>query len=251
MLVVVEVSAEPVVGDEQVGPAIVIVVAGADGKILAFGLVDFRFDRDVGESAVTIIVIERVRAAAVSAGRATALHSAQIAVAPVAHVNVAADVQIEPSVTVVIEEGCAGMKRSRFRAGDPGFVGHIGERPIAIVVIKNVAAILGHVQVGKSVVVVIAPDAAQAVAGAGNAGLFGDVGECAVTVITIERIADGDASVIQITAVHEVNVLPAVAVEVGHADSRTKFLAIDGDALVALEVGKCDAGRRRRIRKLD
>src|SRR6476661_536812 len=97
VLVVVEVSAEPVVGDEQFGPAIVVVVAGAYGKILALGLVDFGLDTDVGEGPVTVIVVKRVRAAAIRTGRSTALHSSQIAIAPVAHVNVAADVQIEPS----------------------------------------------------------------------------------------------------------------------------------------------------------
>src|SRR6185369_11040668 len=111
VLVVVEVSAEPVVGDEQVGPTIVVVVAGAYGKIFAFGLVDFGLDTNVGEGPVAVIVIERVRTAAIRTGRATALHSAQVAIAPVAHVNVTADVKIEASVTVIIKEGGAGMKR--------------------------------------------------------------------------------------------------------------------------------------------
>ena len=117
--------------------------------------------------------------------------------------------------------------------------------------IKDVAAVLGNEQVGKSVVVVIAPDAAQAVTGAGNAGLFGDVGECAIAVVTIKRIANGNAAVVQIAAVHKVNVLPAVAIEVGHADSRTKFFPVDGDAVIALEVDKPDAGCRRSIGELN
>ena len=41
VLVVVEVGVEAVVGDEEIGPAVVVVVGGADGEILAVGLEDF------------------------------------------------------------------------------------------------------------------------------------------------------------------------------------------------------------------
>ena len=38
MLVVVEIGAESIVGNEEVGPAIVVVIGGAYGKILSLGL---------------------------------------------------------------------------------------------------------------------------------------------------------------------------------------------------------------------
>ncbi len=50
------------------------------------------------------------------------------------------------------------MKRSGLRTGDPGFVGNIGERSIAIVVVQNVASILRHEKIGKAVIIVAAPN---------------------------------------------------------------------------------------------
>ena len=117
--------------------------------------------------------------------------------------------------------------------------------------IKNVAAVLGNEQVGKSVVVIIAPDTAQAVTCTGNAGLFGDIGESAIAVVSIERIADGDAAVVQVAAIDEVNVLPAVAVKVSDADSGTKFFPVDGDAVIALEVREFDSGRSGNVCELN
>ena len=138
-------------------------------------------------------------------------------------------------------------QRAELHARDAGLVGHIGEGAIAVVVIENVAPELRDVEIGKAVVVVVAPDAPQAVAGAGNAGLFGDVGEGAVAVVAIERVANGNAAVVEIASVHEVNVLPAVAVEVCHAHARPEFFAVDGDALVALEMGELDSGTARSV----
>lgn len=92
MLVVVEICAEPVVGNKQIGPAIVIVVGGPYRKILPFRLVDLRLGGDVGESSVSIIMVERIGAALVNTGRATALHSTQVAISPVTQIDVTADV---------------------------------------------------------------------------------------------------------------------------------------------------------------
>ena len=40
-LVVVEVGVQAVVGDEEIGPTVIVVISGAYGKILALGLEDF------------------------------------------------------------------------------------------------------------------------------------------------------------------------------------------------------------------
>jgi len=102
---VVKVGAESVVGNEQVGPAVVVVVSGAHGKVFALGLVDFGFDSDVGESPVSVVVVKRVSAAAIDAGWAAALHSPEIAVPAVSQIDIAADVQIEPSIAIIVKEG--------------------------------------------------------------------------------------------------------------------------------------------------
>src|SRR6266849_2805646 len=169
----IEIGTEPVVGDEQIGPAVVIVVGGANGKILTFGLVDLGLDGNVGESSVSIVVVE------------------------------------------------------------------------------NVATVLGNKQVGESVVVVVAPDAAQAVTGAVNASPVGDICKRAIAIVPIKRIADGNATLVQVAAIHKVNVLPAIPVKVGYANSGTKFLPIDGDTVIAFEVHKFDASRCGNVRELN
>src|SRR6478672_1984906 len=111
------------------------------------------------------------------------------------------------------------MKYAGLHAGYASLVGHIREGPVSIVAIKNVAAILGNKQVGKSIVVVIAPNATQAVTGPRNTSAVGHVRKSVVATVTIKRIAHRKATLIQIAAIHEVNVLPAIRVKVGHTDS--------------------------------
>jgi hypothetical protein len=57
VLVAVEIGVETVVGNEQIRPAIVIVIGGAYGKIFAFRLIDISFVGYVGESSITIIMV--------------------------------------------------------------------------------------------------------------------------------------------------------------------------------------------------
>jgi hypothetical protein len=93
-------------------------------------------------------------------------------------------------------------------------------------------------------VVVVAPDAAEPVAGAGDAGFFGDVGESADTVIAIERVAYFNAAIaiVAVAAVDKVDVLPAIGVKVGDTDAGAEFFQVDGDALVAFAMCEADAG---------
>src|SRR5258707_13787993 len=93
-----------------------------------------------------------------------------------------------------------------------------------------------------AVVVVIAPDATEAVTRAGDACLWRNVGEREVAVVAIERVAGNDAFIVKIAAVHEVNVLISVTVVVGDANSGAENFQIGGDTVVAAEVGKGDAG---------
>src|SRR5258708_19553679 len=114
------------------------------------------------------------------------------------------------------------MERPGISAGNPGLFGHIGENPISVVVIENVAAVLGDKEVGKSVVVIVAPGAPQTVTRAGNASLFGDIRKSAIAVVAIKRVADGDAAVVHVSAVHQVNVLPAVPFKLRPANPTAK-----------------------------
>src|SRR5207245_6740206 len=128
------------------------------------------------------------------------------------------------------------MKSTGFCAADTRLVGNVSERPVAVVVIQNVAPILSHVKIGKTVIVITAPDATQTVAGSGNSGLLRDVGECAVAVVAVKRIAHGNATVVQITTIDEIDVLPAYATDISYIYSRAMYIAIARDDLITLYV---------------
>src|SRR4029077_2792080 len=73
----------------------------------------------------------------------------------------------------------------------------------------------------------------------------------AVMVVAIQRIVDRNTSMVEITSIDEINILPAVAIEIGDADSRTKLLAINRDALIPFKVHKLDTRCGSHICELD
>src|SRR5262244_2773691 len=68
------------VGDEQVEPAVIVVVCGSDGEIFAVGLEDAGSFGDIGERPVAIVVIEHGSAAGIRAGCATGLDASEVAI---------------------------------------------------------------------------------------------------------------------------------------------------------------------------
>src|ERR1700730_1537088 len=103
VLVVVKVCIQPVISYEQVRPAVVVVVGGLHGKILALWLINPSRLRHVGERAIVIIAVKRVGTPLVLTGRTTAQYLTQLAVTLVAQSNVAADIQIQPPISIVVE----------------------------------------------------------------------------------------------------------------------------------------------------
>ena len=127
------------------------------------------------------------------------------------------------------------------RTSYSGLIRNIREGSVTVVVVEDVCPILCDEKIRKPVIVVISPDAAKTVASAGNAGLLRNVSESAVAVVAIERVSYGDAAVIQVAAIHEVNILPAIAVKVGHAYAGTHNLADYSHALIAWVVHEPNA----------
>src|SRR5947209_404906 len=115
------------------------------------------------------------------------------------------------------------MKFTCFDPCDPGLLRNIGERPVTVVVVKNVAAVLGNEQVGEPVVVVVSPHAAKAVCSARHPGLVSDVGEGTVPIVVVKSVASCYTAVVSIAAIDKVNVWPAVIVEIGNANSGAKL----------------------------
>src|SRR5262249_33051409 len=149
--------------------------------------------------------------------------------------------KIQPAIAIVVKESRTAVElRARSDARDSGLFGHIGECAVSVVVIKDVLPELRDVKVGKVVVVVVAPDAAQAVSCPRDTSSFGDVGERAVAIVVVEGIVGGQAPAVKIAAIYKVNVLPPVAVEICDTKAGTEDLADDGDALVARIMDELD-----------
>lgn len=130
-----------------------------------------------------------------------------------------------------------------FDTRDTGLFCHICKCAVAVVVIQNIAAVLGYVQVGEAVIVVIARDTTQAIERPKHAGLRGHIAESAVAVIPVESILRRDAALVEVAAIDEVNVLKTVAVKIGNADSGTGLLQDGGGSVVALQVNEVNPRR--------
>src|SRR5437667_6011710 len=128
-------------------------------------------------------------------------------------IDVVGDEQIEFAVAIVVDKRAASVPTLAVPA-HPGFVGHIGERAIAVIVVKHVLAKIGDEEIFEAVIVVIANADPLSPAGVGYASLQSNVGECAVSIIFEEMgrwfLALGET--FQARSVHQENVEPAVVV---------------------------------------
>src|SRR5262245_54241128 len=116
----VKVGFQSVVGYKQVLPALVVVVGGSHGEIFSIRLKQVHGTGDFLECAVSVVVIEGVRAALVGAGRTAAFHAANVAVSGTIGIqrDITANVKIEVAIVIVIEKRGPTMKRSRFHSAD-------------------------------------------------------------------------------------------------------------------------------------
>jgi hypothetical protein len=135
--------------------------------------------------------------------------------------DIASDVEVEPSVAVVVAERAAGGPAVD---GDARVRRDIGEAA-ALVAIQPVDSEVGDVQILIAVVVEVARAHALSPALVGDAGLGGDVTETAATDVAIERCRGCRGvltDAVQRRAVDQVDVLQpvAVVVERRHAGAR-------------------------------
>src|SRR5439155_26663632 len=73
---------------------------------------------------------------------------------------------------------------------DTGFGSDVGKCSVAVVVIKDCAAVAGDVQIGIAVIVVVADgDSLTVVALTADAGFFRHVGKRSVTIVVVKRRA--------------------------------------------------------------
>ena len=107
-----------------------------------------------------------------------------------------------------------------------GFFADVGKGAVAIVVIENVLAVVGDVEILESVVIVVAHTDTLAPSSVGQTGFGGDVGERAIVVVVIEvaRRGLGRRQLFQCCAVDDKYVRPAVIVIIEHGDAGPRGL---------------------------
>ena len=173
-----------IVGDKNISETVAVVIGKTHSQAFAVRIRYTGFGRDIGESAVAVIVIEDVCHTVVIVGMAVGAKAgflfSTIAIALECPVHVPRNKQVELAIVVVIEKSCTCAPSSR---ANTSFGGDIGKGPISIVVIKGVATIAGYVNVLESVVVIVTdcnPHAVVILRHSGQAGPLGHVGEGAI-----------------------------------------------------------------------
>ena len=248
LLVLVEAVRLRVVGDEQVEPAVAVVIEERDAERLRGRVVETGFLRRVLELAAAGVAIERRALPLVRLGRAVRLRLAverAVQVLLDRPVDVVGDEQIEPPVAVVVEP-----RRARREAGvaDAGGVGHVREAHAAEVMEQAVLAERGDVEIGPAVVVVVAGGGAETVERDAQPRCGSDVGERAVAIVPVEReqrLARGTARPRH--RVDEQDVLRAVSVGVEERPARAHRFRQVFLAECAAVVAEADPGRFRDV----
>ena len=166
-----------VVGDEQIEPAVVVVVGGSGAESRPELPPHPGLERHVRERPVAEIAVQPVRLSRTHLRRAVVRRSGRRIALPVRFlgvVQVVPDEQIEPAVAVVVEEGGGNAPPG---TGGAGLGRDVGERPVPLVPVHLVGPEPRQVEVDRAVVVVVAGGHAHAVAARGDARLVRHVPE--------------------------------------------------------------------------
>src|SRR6202035_24408 len=146
--------------------------------------------RDLSKVSVAVVVIHERGCWREKLGIAVRPEARLVGTAPdIAKIpfHVTQDNQIQQSIIVQVHpRRAAGPSATT----DTSLLRDVGKRTVAIVVIKPVAAICSHKQIGIAVVVVIAYDHAHAVARSFEPRFFRDVLEASVTLLVVQAIPD-------------------------------------------------------------
>src|ERR1035441_231657 len=160
-LVDVEIVGRGVVGYQEIHFAVSIHVGKQRTEaVVPCRIVHTQLLAHIGKRSVPVVMEEMILLSAETAGTAHALFAA-----------------------VVTERGASGPRSDRHT----GSFRCVGKCSIVVVAIEAVFAIVGHVQIGPAVIVVIAYCAAVSPAGVGGTGFGGHLGERAVVVVVKER----------------------------------------------------------------
>ncbi len=166
-----------VVGDVDIGPSIVVEVAGHDPEAAAEAVARQRAAGHVGKRPVTAVPIETIGRGRVDLRRAIASHAGEVRAGAIrrdAVLNVVGDVEVEPPVAVVVHEGSGHREPV---VGGPALVRDVGERAVVIVAVQLIRAEVREVEIDPAVVVDVAGGDSHPVPVRADATLYGDVNE--------------------------------------------------------------------------
>src|SRR5207302_4224579 len=146
-IIVIQKALHGIVRNKNIRPPIPIVVGEGNPQSLAMRVGKSRLLRDVGKRAIPIVVVQDVAQAVVVVWMTVGANAVRrpFSAVPVVlkcPINVSGDEQIELPIIVIVEEPCA---RAPATTSDSGSFGDIGEGSIAIVVVKDIATVSGHV----------------------------------------------------------------------------------------------------------
>ncbi len=238
VLVAIELVGLGVVGHEQIGPAIVVVVEQGDSQRLGTAVEDSARRGDIFERAVAPIVKQPAGGSAIRFRRAVRLVLSVEAAEDVAFrrpLHVVADKKIEQPIAIVVEPQCGSAESLSF--SQPAAVGHIDKRAFAGIAEQAVLSHARDQDVREAVVVVVADRHAHAVHFDIEPRARSHIGEGAIAVVVIEPKSGALFLVARpVGAVDQQNVLPAVAIVVEESaagpESFGQELAAEGSAVV-------------------
>src|SRR5437660_641879 len=150
VIVMIKIVGNGIVGDQEIGPAIVVVVNPHDAEaVVADFVVDSGFDGNFLKRAVAAIVIKKIAFAFEAPGSALhqdAFESAKLIAAKlwqVVHVQmgIAGDVQVDETVAVVVAPGCASHEAT---ATNSCLLGDVLELAVAEAVVEGASPIAGY-----------------------------------------------------------------------------------------------------------
>ena len=212
-----------VVGEQKVGPAVVVVIEHGDAESFRGRVAESRLLCDVFKRAVAAIVPQAHGRAFVRFRRAIRFAFAverAIQVGLRRPLHVIGDHQIQMPVFVVVDPGGAGAEF--LRPQQSRFLRHIGERAVAIVVKQMALPVSGDKKIVIAIIVIVAHRHAHPEEFDVEPRLVRHIGECAVMIVMIELrrrvflLVPGP-----VHSVNQENVRPAVVVVIdeGHARS--------------------------------
>ena len=230
--IAIEIVGAGIIGDGEVGPAVVVEVSENGREAVAkLRVGDGSVKADVGEGAVAIVVekvigftekaewaAKNIHAAILTRAGWNATLSSENGMVDV-EVHVTGDEEIEKAVAVEVSPGWSGGPAAESYAG---FFGDVGEGAVVIIVVEAILAKVSDVDVGPTVVVVIGDGCAEAPALVGDARLGSDVGEGTIVIVVEESGARGGLGAFHGgngRAVDEVDVEPTVVVVIEESDA--------------------------------